>query len=160
MTTYTEYLDKLDRGRNDHTVTDDDVRPLAEMTPADLALAEAEFVRRLEAGDSSLDPQLVERFWHAAAHREPFDLDDVRQMARHDRNWADALLIGSLDSADFHALRAVAALDLPGWREHMKSALACRMVGPTVAAYIAEAKALAGIDTECLAVDSRSSETA
>jgi hypothetical protein len=72
----------------------------------------------------SRDPTLVPALWQAALERRAFDVEAIRRMGRHDRAWAETLLVCRLRSADSNALTAVVALDVPAWPDHVRAALA------------------------------------
>jgi hypothetical protein len=61
------------------------------------------------------DRKLVDRFWASLKDKKAaIDLDALRAMSGHDRQWAEAQLVGALDSKDPRVPPAVAELGM-GW---------------------------------------------
>jgi hypothetical protein len=72
-----------------------------------------------QAGDRTL----VDRFWASLKDKKAaIDLDALRAMSGHDRQWAEAQLVGALDSKDPRVPMAVAELGLDWTLEGMREA--------------------------------------
>jgi hypothetical protein len=71
----------------------------------------------------SVDRDAMARFWAEAIGWKAFTVSTIVGMDDHDRSFAETVLIARLLDGDLNALRAVWALDVPGWSAHVRAAL-------------------------------------
>jgi hypothetical protein len=70
------------------------------------------------------DPELTRTFFLNASKWQPHDTALIRRMGRHDRRWAESVLLGRLEFPELHAVDALVDLDVAGWRPVMAEAVA------------------------------------
>ncbi len=72
---------------------------------------------------TSPDPDAMGRFWAEATGWKAFTVSTIVGMDDHDRSFAETVLIARLTGGDVNAVRALWALDVPGWASHVRAAL-------------------------------------
>lgn len=72
---------------------------------------------------TSADPASMARFWDEATGGKAFSIANLVGMDEHDRSFAETVLVARLVDGDLHALRALWALDVTGWGQHVRTAI-------------------------------------
>jgi|GEM_PF-4896373 len=89
----------------------------------------------------SEDPTLTRQFFINASQWKPHELDLIRRLGPHDRRWAESVLLGRLEFPDMHAIAALVALDVPGWRAVVAEAVASFAASGTYPEFVADGRA-------------------
>lgn len=89
----------------------------------------------------SKDPTMTRQFFINASQWKPHDLALIQQLGPHDRRWAESVLLGRLEFPDMHAIAALVALDVRGWRAVVGEAVASFAAAGTYPEFVRDGEA-------------------